>query len=48
MIFKITFSRSLPVVGKRLMGRKFLGNVGSLPGFGKAITFAFFQGVGKC
>jgi hypothetical protein len=48
MIFKITFSRSLPVVGKSLMGRKFLGNLGSLPSFGKAITFASFQGVGKC
>jgi hypothetical protein len=46
-IFRITFSNSLPVVGKRLIGSRFLGNVGSLPGFGKVIIFASFQGVGK-
>jgi hypothetical protein len=46
-IFGITFSNNLPVVGKRLIGRNFWGNVGSLPGFGKVIIFASFQGVGK-
>jgi hypothetical protein len=34
-IFRITFSNSLPVVDKWLIGRKFCGNFGSLPGFGK-------------
>jgi hypothetical protein len=33
-------------VDKRLIGRKFGGNSGSLPGFGKATTFASFQDVG--
>jgi hypothetical protein len=46
--FKITFSNSLPVVNRRLIGRKFWGNFGSLPGFGKVITFASLQGFGKC
>jgi hypothetical protein len=45
-IFRITFTNNLPFVGKRLIGRKFLGNVGALPGFRKVIIFAFFQGVG--
>jgi hypothetical protein len=35
-------------VDKRLIGRKFWGNLGSFPGFGKATTFASFQEVGKC
>jgi hypothetical protein len=46
-IFRMIFSNSLPVVEKRLIGRKFCGNFGSLPGFGNVITFAFFQGFGK-
>jgi hypothetical protein len=36
----------LPVVDRRLIGRKFWGNLGSLPGFGKVITFASFRGFG--
>jgi hypothetical protein len=47
-IFSTTFSNSLPVVDKRLIGSKFWGNFGSLPGFGKVITFGFFQEFGKC
>jgi hypothetical protein len=46
--FRITFSNSLPVMDRRLIGRKFWGNFGSLPGFGKVITFASSQGFGKC
>jgi hypothetical protein len=38
----------LPVVGRRLIGRKFWGNFESLSGFGKVIIFASFQGFGKC
>jgi hypothetical protein len=45
--FSITFSNSLPVVGRSLIGRKFWGKFGSLPGFGKVIIFAFFQGFEK-
>jgi hypothetical protein len=37
-MFRITFSNILPVVDKRLTGRKFLGNFGSLPGFGGVTT----------
>jgi hypothetical protein len=46
-IFRITFSTSLPVVGRRLIGCQFGGNLGSLPGFGNLITFAPFQGFVK-
>jgi hypothetical protein len=46
--FKMTFSETLPVVDKKLIGRKFCVNLGSLPGFGKATTFASFQDEGKC
>jgi hypothetical protein len=46
--FSITFSNSLPVVGRRLIGLKFWGNFGSLPRFGKVIIFASFEGFGKC
>jgi hypothetical protein len=42
-VFRITFSNSLPVVDRRLIGRKFCGNFGSLPGFGNVMTFASFQ-----
>lgn len=41
--FGITFSNSLPVVDKRLIGRKLCGNLGSLPAFGKVITSASFR-----
>jgi hypothetical protein len=47
-ISKTTFSKILLVEDKRLIGRKFWGNLGSLPGFGKATTFASFREVGKC
>jgi hypothetical protein len=40
-------SKSLPVVDKRLIERKFCGNLGSLLGFGNAIIFASFQDFGK-
>jgi hypothetical protein len=50
-IFRITYSNirvhSLPVVGKRLISRKFWENVRSLPELGKVIIFASIQGVGK-
>jgi hypothetical protein len=46
-IFRIAFSSSLPVVDKRLIGRKFGGNLESFPVFGKVIIFVSFQGVGK-
>jgi hypothetical protein len=38
---------TLPVVDKRLIGRKFGRNFGSLPHFGRVMTFASFQGAGK-
>jgi hypothetical protein len=31
----MTFSKRLPLVDRRLIGLKFCGNFGSLPGFGK-------------
>jgi hypothetical protein len=46
-IFRNIFSNSLPVVDKRLIGRKFWGNFESLPGFDNVITSASFQGFGK-
>jgi hypothetical protein len=46
-VFRITFSNSLPLMDRRLIGRKFLGNFGSLPGFGNVVTFASFQDFGK-
>jgi hypothetical protein len=48
LFFRIIFSNSLPVVDKRLIGRIFWGNLGSLPSFGKVITSASFQFTGKC
>jgi hypothetical protein len=36
-IFRTTFSTSLPVVDKRLIGRKLGNNLGSLPGFSNVI-----------
>jgi hypothetical protein len=47
-IFRIIFSKSLAVVAKRLIGRTFWRNFGSLPRFGKVMIFASFQGFGKC
>jgi hypothetical protein len=46
-ILRITFSNSLSVVDTRLIGRKFWGNFGSLPGFGNVMIFASFQDLGK-
>jgi hypothetical protein len=43
-IIRITFSNSLPVVDRRLIGRKFW----IFTRFGKVITFATFKGFGKC
>jgi hypothetical protein len=45
--FNITFSNSLPVVGKRLIGHKLSGNFGFLWDFGNVLTFASFRGSGK-
>jgi hypothetical protein len=45
-IFRITFSNSLPVVDKRIIGRKFWGNFWPLPGFGNVTNFVSFQGFG--
>jgi hypothetical protein len=44
--FWITFLKSLPVVDRSLIGRKFWGNFESLPCFGKAVTFVSFQAAG--
>jgi hypothetical protein len=46
-VFRITFSNSLPVVGKRVVGRKFWRNFGSLTGFSNVIAFASFLGTGR-
>jgi hypothetical protein len=46
-VFRINFSNSLPAVNKRLIGRKFRGNFGSLPGFDNVMTPASFQDFGK-
>jgi hypothetical protein len=45
--FRITFSTSLPVVDKRLIGHKFCGILGSLLGCGNVIYFASFQAFRK-
>jgi hypothetical protein len=47
IVLKMSFSSSLPVVDKKLIGRKFWGNFRSLPDFGKVMTFASIQGAGK-
>jgi hypothetical protein len=47
-IFRMTSSNSFPVMDKTLIWRKFCGILGSLPGFGKVITFSSFQDCGKC
>jgi hypothetical protein len=41
--FYDTFSKSLPVLDKRLMERKFCGHFGFLPGFDKLMISASFQ-----
>jgi hypothetical protein len=46
-ILWMTFSNNLPVVDRRLIGRKSWGNLGSLPYFGNVMTFASFQRFGK-
>jgi hypothetical protein len=46
-IFRITFPNSLPVVDKRLIGSKFWGHFGSLPGFGNVMNCFSFQEFGK-
>jgi hypothetical protein len=46
-IFRMTFSYSFLVVDKRLIGRKFWWNFGSLPDFGNVTSFASFQDFGK-
>jgi hypothetical protein len=48
IILRMTFSNSLPAVGRRLIGLRFWRNFGFLPGFGKVITFASFQDDGRC
>jgi hypothetical protein len=49
IIFRIARVRDfrLSVADNRLIGRRFSRNLGPLPGFGKAITFASFQDAGK-
>jgi hypothetical protein len=42
-----TFSNNFPFVDRRLISRKFCGNFGYLPGFGKVITFASFKTMAK-
>jgi hypothetical protein len=46
-IFRITLSNTC-VVERRFTGHNIWVNFGSLPGFGKGITFASFQDTGKC
>jgi hypothetical protein len=47
IVFRINFSKSLPVVDRRLIGRKFSGNFGFLAGFARAMILASFQGSRK-
>jgi hypothetical protein len=47
IILRMTFSNNLHIVDRRLVGRKFLRNFGSLPGFGNVMTFAPLQDFGK-
>jgi hypothetical protein len=47
IVLKKSFSDSLPAVDKRLIGRKFWENIGSLPGFYGVVIFALFRGAGK-
>jgi hypothetical protein len=45
--FQNNFLQYFAVVDKKLIDRKFLGNLGSLPGFSNVTTFASFQDFGK-
>jgi hypothetical protein len=47
-VLRIAFSNRLPLVEKRLIGRKFWGNFGSFPLFGNIMKCASFRGFGKC
>jgi hypothetical protein len=47
LFLELIFHKSLPVVDRRLIGRKFCGNFGFLPGLGRAIILASFQDAGK-
>jgi hypothetical protein len=47
IVLKNSFSNSLPVVDKKLVGHKFWGNSGYLAGFSRVMIFAFFQGAEK-
>jgi hypothetical protein len=42
-ILRMTISKNLPVVDRRLIRRKFWWNFGSLPGFSNVVNFATFQ-----
>jgi hypothetical protein len=42
--FQNNFLSHMPVIDKRLIGRKILGNLESLSGFGNVVTLASFQG----
>jgi hypothetical protein len=46
-IFRMTFSKSLSDVDKRLIDLKFCGNFGSIPGFGNVIILLPSKGFGK-
>jgi hypothetical protein len=46
-VFRITFSNSLPVLERTLIGHKFWGNFWSLRCYGNVMNFAFFQDFGK-
>jgi hypothetical protein len=48
IILKTNFWNTFSIMDKRLIGHKFGGNLGSMPGFGRVMIFASFQGVGKC
>jgi hypothetical protein len=43
ILLKISFSNNLPVVDKRLIGRKFGENFEYFPGFGRVTIFTSFQ-----
>jgi hypothetical protein len=47
IVLKISLSNSLPVVDKRVIGRKFWGDFEFLPGFGRVVISASFQGARK-
>jgi hypothetical protein len=46
IVLKISFSKGVPVVDKRMIRRKFWGIFGSLPDFGSNV-FSSFQGAGR-